>query len=66
MLQLGLQGVVSPCKGLQDVPEGMLPAAPGSRDVVEVVLKGCNFFLRQCHTLLEPAMTQIEAADDRD
>ena len=60
MLQLGLKGVVGPGKGLQNVPQGMLPTAPGSCDVVEVVLESRNFFFRQCHALLEPAHTPKE------
>ena len=55
MLQLGLKGVMGPGKWLQNVPQGMLSTAPGSCDVVEVVLKRCNFFFRKCHALLEPA-----------
>ena len=54
MLQLGLKRAVGPGKGLQDVPQGMFPTAPGSSDVVEVVLKRRHFLLRQRHTLSKP------------
>ena len=44
-----------PCKGLQDVPQGMFPTALGCRDVVKVVFKRSYLFFRQSHTLFEPA-----------
>ena len=45
MLQLGLQRIVCPGKGLQDVPQGMFPTAPGSGDVVEILFEGGYFLL---------------------
>ena len=55
MLQLPLQGVVGPGKGLQDVPQGMLTTALGGCNVVEVVLKSSNFLFAESHAFSEPA-----------
>ncbi len=49
-----------PCKGLEDVPQGMFPTALGCRDVVKVVFKRSYLFFCQSHTLFEPAPTSQE------
>jgi len=49
-----------PCKGLQDVSQGVFPTALGSRDVIKVVFKGSYLFFCQSHTLFEPALMSHE------
>lgn len=58
VLQLAFQRIVRPGKGLEDVPESVLAAALGCRDVIKVILEGRNLLLTQGHAFLEPEAYQ--------